>query len=485
MKRFLPTFLRCTLFVLLTFFPLLLVSPSAVHAQWEPDVRLTYNDSSSSTSWPNARCIVARGDTVHVVWYDQRDGNLEVYYKRSTDSGISWSSDTRVSFDSSWSEHPSVAASGAVVHVAWVDSRNGWPNTDIYYKRSTDGGSSWGPENRLTYDPGSSDYLSLAASGMAVHAVWTDDRDGHIGEIYYKRSTDAGATWQADTSLTMGLPNSYYPCVAASGSEVHLVWWSENGGYHDIFYKRSLDNGMTWSGNALLTTVSNWAGCPTIAVSGSMVHIVWEDDRDSPQWPEIYYKKSSDRGITWGPDVRLTYNPAPSWEPNVAASGQRVHVVWYDERDSMGTNLFYLRSLDDGITWGPETRLTYPITYKFHPFVSATGSKTHVVWTDDRAGNYEIYYKRNPTDSSSGVEVSPPVSLSPCPLVPLSVIPSPFTSYASVPGHSSERFALYDISGRKVGTYKGDRIGSGLSAGIYFLKPENKDAKPLRIVKLR
>ncbi len=66
-----------------------------------------------------------------------------------------------------------------------------------------------------------------------------------------------------------------------------------------------------------------------------------------------------------------------------------------------------------------------------------------------------------------------------------SVFPNPFTSFAAIPGHSSERFALYDIAGRKVGTYKGDRIGEGLSPGVYFLKPDRKDAKPLRIVKLR
>jgi len=36
-----------------------------------------------------------------------------------------------------------------------------------------------------------------------------------------------------------------------------------------------------------------------------------------------------------------------------------------------------------------------------------------------------------------------------------------------------------------VGVYKGNRIGEGLSPGVYFLKYENKDTKPLRIVKLR
>jgi hypothetical protein len=64
-------------------------------------------------------------------------------------------------------------------------------------------------------------------------------------------------------------------------------------------------------------------------------------------------------------------------------------------------------------------------------------------------------------------------------------VPNPFSSFATLPGHEAERFSLNDISGRKVGVYKGDRIGSGLSAGVYFLKPAGQDAKPIRIVKVR
>jgi len=52
-------------------------------------------------------------------------------------------------------------------------------------------------------------------------------------------------------------------------------------------------------------------------------------------------------------------------------------------------------------------------------------------------------------------------------------------------GHEAERFSLYDISGRKVGTYRGDRVGEGLAPGVYFLRQEGKNAEPLRIVKIR
>ena len=63
--------------------------------------------------------------------------------------------------------------------------------------------------------------------------------------------------------------------------------------------------------------------------------------------------------------------------------------------------------------------------------------------------------------------------------------PNPFIAFAAIPGHYPESFALYDISGRRVGTYKGDRVGEGLAPGVYFLRPLNGDSRPVRVVKLR
>jgi len=69
--------------------------------------------------------------------------------------------------------------------------------------------------------------------------------------------------------------------------------------------------------------------------------------------------------------------------------------------------------------------------------------------------------------------------------VRLKATPNPFASFARIPGHETERFAVYDITGRKQAIHKGDRIGEGLSPGVYFLRAEGEVAKPLRIVKVR
>jgi hypothetical protein len=89
-----------------------------------------------------------------------------------------------------------------------------------------------------------------------------------------------------------------------------------------------------------------------------------------------------------------------------------------------------------------------------------------------------------PDTTFTGVESQGPTSY-PRWALALRVFPNPFTSFATLPGHESERFALYDVTGRKVGTYKGNKVGANLSAGVYFLRPENGNARPVRIVKLR
>jgi hypothetical protein len=71
---------------------------------------------------------------VHVVWSDARDADYEIYYKRSTDGGISWGGDTRLTNAPSTSEIPSITVSGSVVHVVWFDLRD--LNYEIYSKRS-------------------------------------------------------------------------------------------------------------------------------------------------------------------------------------------------------------------------------------------------------------------------------------------------------------------------------------------------------------
>jgi len=75
------------------------------------------------------------------------------------------------------------------------------------------------------------------------------------------------------------------------------------------------------------------------------------------------------------------------------------------------------------------------------------------------------------TDSLGNVGIQEPLAWHPAKPNSFLVRPDPFTSFACVPGHETELFALSDVTGRQVAVCKGDRIGKGLRPGVYFLSP--------------
>ncbi|MEO0077505.1 MAG: sialidase family protein [candidate division WOR-3 bacterium] len=361
---------------------------SLLMAQWGPDVRLTNDPAWSGTAYSNACCVAATGDTVHVVWSDYRGGTAGIYYKRSLDRGTTWSADTRLDSSTANAVFPCLVAAGSTLHLAWTDYRNG--NSETYYKRSTNAGASWSLDVRLTNDTFPTYTASVAVAGAYVHVVFGDWRSGNE-EVYYKRSTDAGATWGPDTRLTNATGYSSYPAVAAGGNTVHVAWQDTRDGNYEIYYKRSITGGASWFTDVRLTANPTNSASAAIAAADSTVHVVWYDDLSGDY--ELYHKYSTDGGATWGPDLRLTTSPGRSIFHSLAAVGNEVHLVWEDERDG-NQEVYYKRSTDRGLSWSADLRLTTSPDSSALPSIAFSGGTSHVVWSDRRNGNMEAYYKR-------------------------------------------------------------------------------------------
>jgi hypothetical protein len=381
-----------------------LIGALIAQAQWQNDVRLTNDPGMSSpTAYSNARCIASNGDTVHVVWSDNRvGGNYEIFYKRSVDGGLSWGPDLQISNNVYFSSNPSVSVSGSVVIVVWDDNRDGvvdGTNYEIYYNRSTDGGTSWGTDTRLTNDVAASQNPCVSVSSSLVIVTWNDNRQSGPGG-YFIRSTDGGMNWGSETFMG-GTWNS---AVSVSGQIVHAVWTDGRGMHPCIYYKRSTDGGTTWGADMPLTINDiAYSDSPSLSVSGLDVHIAYRDSRNSTGTGyEIFHKHSTDGGITWNPDTQLTNFSVTTYNPSVSVSGSGVHVVWTDNHEG-NFEIYYDRSQDGGQSWEAVTRLTNNAALSFYPFVAASHSAVHVIWEENRDGNFEIYYKRNPTGNTVGI----------------------------------------------------------------------------------
>ena len=357
---------------------------------WSAPQRLTWNGGESD--YP--AIAVDPGNRIHVVWQDDSPGNCEIFYKHSTNAGVTWSSPVRLTWNSYSSNYPFIAAdTGSGIHVVWGNDTDGYPN--IFYKRSANSGATWSSPTRLTWGDDCETPIITIDQGGILHVVWQGYYLGNW-QILYKRSTNGGTSWSALKPLTWNASGSYYPYIASgSGNQVHVAWCRDDSfmSLYEIYYKRSTDSGQTWAGVNRMTWNTKGSYYPVIDTdTGNGVYMVWHDYM--PGQPEIYLKRSTDLGSTWQGLQRLTWNGVASECPAIAAdSGSGIHLVWAEVRLS-NYDIYYKSSTNSGAAWSSPTRLTWNTGRSFVPRIAVdSGGGAHVVWRDETPGNPEIYYK--------------------------------------------------------------------------------------------
>lgn len=362
---------------------LLLLPAAAYGVTWTPAERLSNNTGASYSSE-----IAVEGQNIYVVWTDSTPGDGEIYFKKSADGGASWTTNKRLTNNEGFSFAPSIAVDGQNIYVVWTDDTPG--NYEIYFRQSDDGGATWTADERLTNNAGASGHPAIAVDGQNIYVVWDDDTPGN-SEVYFKKSGDGGTTWTTNKRLTNNEGYSALPTIAVNGQNIYVVWGDDTPGNGEIYFRKSADGGATWAKNERFTNNAGYAENPIIAVYGQNIYAVWLDS--TPGNSEIYFRKSGDGGATWTANKRLTTNAGESYNPKIAVNGQNIYLVWYD--DTPGNfEIYFKKSADRGATWTANKRLTNNEGYSKYPAIAADGQNVYVVWDDDRLGNYEIYFKK-------------------------------------------------------------------------------------------
>ena len=119
---------------------------------------------------------------------------------------------------------------------------------------------------------------------------------------------------------------------------------------------------------------------------------------------DIYASRSTDQGKTWAPRQRVTDDPptdyANKFVPGISAAPDgRIDVAWEDFRDDNGnllTNVYESSSTDGGVTWGPNIRVSdHPSNRHYGQFanysdvrgavgVSSDNYAAYIAWDDSR-----------------------------------------------------------------------------------------------------
>jgi hypothetical protein len=263
-----------------------------------PEVYYTKLDSDGNTIVDDTRLttgsnnhygydlVIDAQNNLHVVWVDYRDGNSEIYYAKLDNSGNPLVSSTRLTEADGDSWWPMLVPDGAGdIHVTWYDSRNG--NGEIYYKKLNGSGSTIVDDVRLTTTGAGPGAPHMAVDGSGnVHIIWPGilnvDRN-----IYYTKLDNSGGTLVESKAFTSSQSYAGY-WMELSGNSLHITWSDNRDGNDEIYYTELDLDGNTLTEDTRVTNNGSTSWWPRICVDNTHgFHIVWDDNRDGNR--EIYY----------------------------------------------------------------------------------------------------------------------------------------------------------------------------------------------------
>lgn len=356
------------------------------------------NENAGDSDQLSPVVAVAPDGNFIVTWYDERNGNYDIYARQFAPTGIPQGEIFRVNDDEGTANQvsPAIAVDDAENFViVWEDLRRG--NFDIYAQRYSADGVPQGTNFLVNDDMGDAfqyePSVAMDAVGNFV-LVWLDSRP-EGGRIYAQRYDREGAPRGENFRVTDENVGSsqLFPVIALADSGSLLVAWSEKRyGNIDIYAQRFTADGSPQGANLLVNDggVNSNEEFPAIAVNDSgRFLVVWRDGRN---WnTNIYAQLYTRDGIAQGSNFLVNDDIGKSGQssPVVAAddSGNFL-IIWEDGRDQ-----FYGQRIQRGKPQGLNFPLfeDNPVFYGEQPAIGLTRNGNFVVtWQEvmnEESGN--------------------------------------------------------------------------------------------------
>jgi|GEM_PF-6071091 len=268
---------------------------------------------------------------IWAAWHAGVVDSRDIYIGKLEDGAVNFDSSVQLTSDAAECNPVTATGSDGKLYVAWQDNRNG--NWDIYVSTSND----WSAEIRVTgSDANQINPAIVVDSSNNASIVWEDDRNGNQ-DIYVAKSSDGFAT-KAVSPITSDTSDQVEPAIAVDSDNTIYVVWTDTRikGKKDIYGAAS--NNGPWT-NIPVVAEEDGQSSPAIATEavGSILHLVWVDDRTTDGDDDIFYAKTTG-GLSplTGSSIIDDDTGADQISPVIITTGTgndlKVFACWRDER---------------------------------------------------------------------------------------------------------------------------------------------------------
>jgi len=213
-------------------------------------------------------------NNIYLIWNQKTPDSIDIFFTKSTDYGNIFSTPINLSNSLSVSaigRDLSIAVSDEKLFVVWyTDSKE---NSDVFFTRSLDGGLNFSTHVNLSQSDALSKYSQVVVNEKNVYVVWHDYSQGN-GDIFLRESTDYGATFGSIKNLSNDEQESNIfilgPQIALSEDRVFVAWQNKVDGNADLYLK-SISQSESQIGSPLLLSTLNEAVNVELSFEGNQL----------------------------------------------------------------------------------------------------------------------------------------------------------------------------------------------------------------------
>ncbi len=405
-----------------------------------------YNISVDTFPQNEPSVKISRVDPLRAVaaWRDFRTGVIvpvrRVGYSYTTDGGTTWSSSTLLSpFNSTYqrASDPAVATDlNGNFYIATISLTSADGDGKIVVYKSIDGGVNFlgasiapAPSDTSSSYFEDKEYIACdldpsSPFANTLYVSWT--RFGTPGGMAITHSMDGGQTWTKHTFFSdPGNSGQGSDVCVVPGGDVCVTWLGPG-----VMFDRSTDAGTTFGTDVMIDSsygYAAYASFPSIAVDMSAgprrgtLYVAYSDGRSGDD--DVYMSSSTDKGATWTPHIRVNDdsvgNGKEQFWPWIAVDDHGiVSIIYYDTRntpDNSTTETTIAHSYDGGrhfinelVSNAQSPRAVPNSSVRFGDYIGldAWGGYVLPVWTDERAGGYNMDIYTAPRNYDTPVPVA-------------------------------------------------------------------------------
>lgn len=284
--------------------------------------------------------IASVGNLIYVVWVDDSSGEREIMFSKSSDSGKTFSNSIVISRNSMSPYHVELAAEGQNVYVVW-NSFGMETSNIILLSKSNDAGKTFGELTEIGVGDMET-YPKIAANADEYYITW-DRRDNKATEILLIKGHK---DYKMDNITQLGKLNNDgidggESQVAVDPDHV-IVSWASNIPVDKkyVYISSSMNKGNSFTNNIPLSS-TNSSNVENIFIDDNL-YVVWQDNIDGNQ--EIFYTKSNANGTSIYKSINVSNNIGISECPSITVSTSGIHMIWED--DTTGNHDVLYKRLD-------------------------------------------------------------------------------------------------------------------------------------------